>query len=354
MLKVDVQSRRGDFDIDAHHEFSTEVTALVGPSGAGKSSLLRLIAGLDRPTGGRVSLKNQTWFDANKSMDIPTHKRQIGMVFQTGLLLTHKSVMENIQLGARGQRVRGDLLVRTGCEKLLDRPVAGLSGGEQQRVMLARALAGKPQVLLLDEPLSALDPQSRTEILDLMATLFPTLDIPVIYVTHAFEEASRLTNDFVRMESGQIMAGGSAAEVLKGTGVSSREQAISSVLEGAVASLAGGGVAIVQVGQQSVEIARGDLGSGDKVYLRLWARDLILAHQKPQGISARNALVGRIEKLSSVSNGQVLVEVLVEGVTVSALVLARTAQEMKLRAKLPIFLIFKSASVEPVQPAMVL
>ncbi len=346
MLELALKSRRGSFEIAASSSIKSGVSALIGPSGAGKSSLLRLIAGLDRPDQGQIVFNGKVWANSDGKKFVPAHKRHIGMVFQTGLLLAHRSVADNIKLGARGGELNKELLERIGCMSLMERPVATLSGGEQQRVMLGRALAGKPQLLLLDEPLSALDPEGRAEVLELLARLFPTLDIPVLYVTHAFEEAARLAQEFVRMVDGHIVAQGSAVKVLADGGIAAGETAISSVIAGQVTSLDEGGIASISVGQQVVEMARGDLKKGEPVYLRLWARDLILAHHKPQGISARNALAGHIRQLSPLANGQVLVIVEVEETEISALVMARTVQEMDIKVDQPIFLIFKSASIE--------
>jgi molybdate transport system ATP-binding protein len=348
MLEVAIESARGDFPLAVEIDFKSGVTALIGPSGAGKSSLLRLIAGLDRPRKGKVVFAGKIWSDTGRRRFLSPHKRGIGMVFQSGLLLDHRSVRQNIALGGRGMPVSEVLLEQTGCVSLLEKPVRGLSGGEQQRVMLARALAGKPNLLLLDEPLSALDPEGHEEILQMFATLFPSLDIPVIYVTHSFGEAARLTGTFARLEAGRLVASGTAVQVLANSGLKVMEKAVSSVLEGVVSSLEGGGVAAVKIGQQSVEMPRGELVVGDRVYLRLWARDLILAHNKPKNISARNALVGRIGQMSSLPNGQILIEVKIEDARVSVLVMSRTAREMALETGRPIFVIFKSASLEPV------
>lgn len=351
MLEVKIKFARENFSLTADFTVQNGVTALIGYSGAGKSSLLRLIAGLDKPEQGQIRLEESLWFDSEKNQNISTHKRRIGMVFQSGLLLAHHSVLGNIKLGSRGEKLDYNLLEEIGCTSLLERPVSGLSGGEQQRVMLARALVGKPKLLLMDEPLSALDGQSRTKILQLLANLLPKLQIPVLYVTHGFEEASRLTETFARMESGKISGAGSAAKILHDTPLATKEMAISSVLGGYVASIESGGIAIVQVGKQKVEIARGNFKVKDKVQLRLWARDLILAFQKPRAISARNALVGRVVRLLNLPRSQVLVEISIEGQLVSSLILSRTANEMNIEAGQPIFLIFKSAAVELLEDA---
>ena len=347
MLRFSFCHRQGDFSLTASGELERGVTALVGRSGAGKSSLLRLIAGLERARKGRTELEGKVWFDSQRRVWLPVHRRRIGMVFQTPLLLPHLSVARNIALGARGNRVSEDLVERTGCTPLLERPVAGLSGGEQQRVMLARALAGQPRLMLLDEPLSALDSASRNDLLVMMGEVFDHLKVPVLYVTHDMEEAARLTQRFMRIEKGRLLDG--EAEELPGpVGGGGKEPIVSSVLEGVVASIEGGGIARIDVGQQSLEIARGDLEPGSRVRVRLWARDLMLAHSRPPDISARNALVGRITELEAVANSQVLVNVRVEKSVVRALVFSRTAREMELKTDQAIFLIFKSAGLEPV------
>ena len=348
MFELDVKANRGSFSLDVELDISAGITALIGVSGAGKSSLLRLIAGLDRPSKGRIVLGGDVWFDHDRGKNKPTHLRGIGMVFQTGLLLPHRSVLENIKLGAHGQNVDEQLLEQTGCADLLQRPVNGLSGGEQQRVMLARALAGNPKLLLLDEPLSGLDPASREDLQNLMVALFPTLDIPIIYVTHAFEEAVRLSNNFIRMEAGRVAARGTARDVLAHSSAWGQELAVSSLIEGRISFDVKTDVARVQFGQQIVEISVGKFTDGDRVALRLWARDLILARQKPDGLSARNCLHGHITQLKSVDHGQVLVDIDVEGCVISALILAQTAKEMGLETAQQMFLVFKSSAVETV------
>ena len=347
MFEVNITAARGDFPIDARIDLPVGLSALVGTSGAGKSSLLRLIAGLDCPRQGRITFDGDIWFDSEKKINRPTYQRRIGMVFQTGLLLVHKTVMQNIELGAGGHKVSKELLQLSGSMPLLERPVGGLSGGEQQRVMLARALAGQPDLLLLDEPLSALDPVSREELLNIMTALFPSMRIPVLYVTHAFEEAVRLGDNFLRMEGGKIVAQGGARQVLAHGSATGQELAVSSILYGVVSKHEKNGVGVVSLGQQNIEVTAPNLVEGKRTALRLWARDLILSHNRPGGLSARNCLAAKIVALKNVSFGQVLVEVDLEGQTVHALILGRTASEMSLQAGQEIFLIFKSATIEP-------
>ncbi len=345
MLDIDVTARFGTFDLKAALTLPSGVTALVGPSGAGKSSLLRLLAGLSVPETGRIKLGDKPLCDMEAKLSIAPERRQIGMVFQRPALMPHMSVRQNILIGARGHALSGDLLERTGCARLIGKPIAALSGGEQQRVMLARALVGKPALLLLDEPLSALDPASRDELLGLFAELFPTLDIPVIHVTHAMEEAGRVARHFVLMRAGRIVVAGDAPTVLSQYG-NAGEGGIAAILHGAVRDIADDGLAAITVGNQQVEVMGEGLAPGARVSLRVWARDVVLARSVIDNISARNALAGEIAQINTLPGGQVEVRIAVEGQYLLAIVMARTVAEMGLAAGQKVTAIFKSASVE--------
>ena len=350
MLELDVKAQFGDFPIEAMLDAPAGVTALVGPSGAGKSSLLRLIAGLSRPKAGRIALNEKLWFDATQAVFLKPEERQIGMVFQRPALVPHLNVLGNIKIGARGRQVEKTLLEQTGCAALLSKPVSGLSGGEQQRVMLARALAGAPDLLLFDEPLSALDPGAKSTLLDIFTALLPALDIPVIYVSHAMEEAGRLAQRFALMQRGKIVVRGDAATVLSQYG-GDAIYGISSALHGTVRDIASDGLATIALGEQSAEVMGSGLAVGDHVGLRLWARDVVLARGKPKDISARNALEGRILEISDLSGGQVEINVQVGEQRVLAMVMARTVSEMSLETGQSIVVLFKSASVQPLAEA---
>jgi molybdate transport system ATP-binding protein len=349
MLDVDVSLRRGDFTLEAALSTGKGVLALVGPSGAGKSSLIRLMAGLSRPDAGHVAVDDERWSDSVTRRFVPVHRRRVGMVFQTPRLLPHLDVAGNIRLGARGGPVDETLIERLGCIPLLGRPAAGLSGGEQQRVMLARALHGSPKLLLLDEPLTSLDGRSREILLDLLAELLPGLAVPVIYVTHSGEEAGRLAAHFALMRDGRIISKGDAPSVLRTGAGPHFEAGVSSVVSGVVRSVADDGLADIALGDQIVEVPGRGLTSGAGVRLRLWARDLVLAHRRPEGISARNALSGKVKELDEIADGQVAVSVEVGADVLTSLVMARTVAEMGLTPGRPITVLFKSASVERVE-----
>ena len=189
---------------------ATGVTALYGPSGSGKTTLLRCVAGLERAASGFLAIGDEIWQDQTRF--VPTHQRALGYVFQDAALFPHLSVQENLEFGLRRiaageRRVSLDEAVDLlGIRPLLSRRPGRLSGGERQRVAIARALAVSPRLLLLDEPLAALDLARKREILPYLQRLHETLQIPVLYVTHSPDEVARLADHLVVLEQGRVLA----------------------------------------------------------------------------------------------------------------------------------------------------
>ena len=207
---------QGSFRLELAVASDARVLALYGPSGSGKTSVLEVVAGLRRPRRGHVSIGGRVLFDASAGIDLPAQKRRVGYVPQDALLFPHLNVDDNIFYGAPGRtapRVE-PLLQRFGLEPLRRRSVAALSGGERQRVALLRALAADPRVLLLDEPVSALDDNMKGRVLDFLVELRDAWDVASIYVTHAADEAMTVAEEAVRIENGQVVAHGPAASVL--------------------------------------------------------------------------------------------------------------------------------------------
>ncbi|GHU32444.1 molybdenum import ATP-binding protein ModC [Betaproteobacteria bacterium] len=205
-------------DVDLHLP-DKGVTAVFGPSGCGKTTLLRCVAGLERAPRGFLSVGGAVWQDESRKLFFPTHKRSLGIVFQEASLFPHLSVRKNLEYGMkRAGNTEGDgfdaMLDFLGIHALLDRAPDRLSGGERQRVAIARALLTRPHLLLMDEPLAALDVKRKQEILPYLERLHDELSIPVLYVSHAPDEVARLADHLVLIDNGQATASGPLVETL--------------------------------------------------------------------------------------------------------------------------------------------
>jgi molybdate transport system ATP-binding protein len=202
-LRLDIAVPLRAFDLELALEVGRETVALVGPSGAGKSTVLRAIAGLHRPSRGFVRLGDEAWFDAERGIDLPPELRSVGLVFQEYALFPHLSVRKNVEFGGR-ERV-DELLERFRIAQLADVRPGAISGGERQRVALARALARDPQVLLLDEPLSALDAHTKSRVRAELHELLEACGLPAILVTHDFEDAAALADRVGVLVAGRLV-----------------------------------------------------------------------------------------------------------------------------------------------------
>jgi molybdate transport system ATP-binding protein len=216
-----LQLAHADFALDLDLRLPGQgVSALFGQSGSGKTTFLRCLAGLERAARGRVEVDGEVWQDSARGLWVPPHRRAIGYVFQEASLFAHLSVRANLEFGWRRipkaqRRVRlQDACDLLGIDALLERQPLHLSGGERQRVGIARALLTSPRLLLLDEPLAALDSQRKAEILPYLERLHTQLAIPMVYVSHSLDEVARLADHLVLLESGRVLASGPLAPTL--------------------------------------------------------------------------------------------------------------------------------------------
>jgi molybdate transport system ATP-binding protein len=288
-LELDINAPLRAFSVDVALSVDAETLALVGPSGAGKTTVLRCIAGLQRPEAGRIALGDDMWFDAARRIDRPPDRRSVGLVFQDYALFPHLSVRANIGFGGRA-RV-DDLLERLAIARLAGEKPARLSGGERQRVAVARALARDPAVLLLDEPLSALDAHTRSGVREQLAHLLDELAIPALIVTHDFTDAAALADRVGVLLDGRLHQVGTPAELLaRPADAFVASLTGSNLLTGTARPLAGGG-AEVRLDDGATLIAR-EHGSG-RVGVAVHPWDVEPALERPEG-DARNALPGAI------------------------------------------------------------
>jgi molybdate transport system ATP-binding protein len=213
-LELDIAVGLRSFELGVSLSIGAQTVALVGPSGAGKTTVLRAIAGLRRPDRGRIALGGRPWFDAAAKVDLPPEQRSVGLVFQEYALFPHMTVRANVAFGgASDARVR-ELLDRVQIAHLAGERPGGLSGGERQRVAVARALARNPQVLLLDEPLSALDAHTRTAVRGELQDVLGALALPTLLVTHDFRDAAALADRIGVIVDGRLRQEGTAAELV--------------------------------------------------------------------------------------------------------------------------------------------
>ncbi|SOC07978.1 molybdenum ABC transporter ATP-binding protein [Rhodobacter maris] len=300
MISARFAGRLGSFDLDVAFEAPGRgVTALFGPSGCGKTSVLRCMAGLTRLPGGRLEVNGQIWQEGRKIT--PPHRRAVGYVFQEASLFAHLSVRENLRYGMK--RARGPLRIGEaevvgllGIEALFSRPTAALSGGERQRVAIGRALLSQPELLLMDEPLSALDRISREEILPYLERLHATLEMPILFVSHDISEVERLADRLVLMEAGKVRAEGPLAQLLADPSLPLIHRPdLAAVIEGEVIAVDPAyGLSEIAVPGGVITVP-GALGpAGTRRRLRIPASDVSLGRRAPLDTTILNALPATI------------------------------------------------------------
>jgi molybdate transport system ATP-binding protein len=329
---------RGGFSLDVDLDLPGHgVTALFGSSGCGKTTLLRLIAGLDRATGGELSVNGQTWQDA--STFLPAYRRPLGYVFQEASLFPHLSIRRNLEYGMKrvapaARKVSLEQAIDLlGIGHLLERKPDSLSGGERQRAGMARALAVSPRILLMDEPLAALDLARKQEILPYLEKLHDELDIPLLYVSHVPDEVARLADHIVVMDAGRAVASGPLTETLARLDLPIRlGEDAGVVLDAVVAERdANWHLARVDFAGGHFWVRDGGHALGHRVRVRILARDISLSLMHQTGTSILNSLPARVMELGTDNHpAQALVKLRVgEGENASVLVARLTQRSVQ-------------------------
>lgn len=340
-----------DFDVP-----SPGVTVLFGPSGAGKSTVLAAAAGLLRPDDCRIALDGQILADTASGIWLSPERRRVGLVFQDARLFPHMSVAANLRYGQRRAPPAAapavgfdDIVDLLGIGALLDRRPRTLSGGERQRVAIGRALLARPHLLLMDEPLAALDAARKAEILPYLARLKTALRLPVLYVTHAMEEVARLADNLVLIEAGRVVAAGSLADIAaRGDSPLSLRDDAGAVL---TATVLGHDMTrqltTLAVGATHILVPLIASPPGTTLRLRIPAREVILAGEIPAAISVQNVIPGTIRAIiADVARHAALVEVVIGTQAILARVTPDAIERLALAAGAAVIVMFKSVGVE--------
>ncbi len=356
MLEVSARKRLAAFDLDM--SFSCEsagVIAVFGRSGAGKTTLVNMLAGLLRPDSGRIAVGGRTLFDSASGVDVPPERRRLGYVFQEGRLFPHLTVRGNLGYGLKRappdeRRINLEHIVDLlGLEALLARRPHDLSGGEKQRVALGRALLANPRLLLMDEPLAALDQQRKAEVLPFIEQLRDDLGIPIVYVSHAMEEVIRLADTLVLVSDGRTVAVGAVDELTSrldlrpltgryeaGAVIEARVVRHDEEFELSELAFPGG----------TLRVPGLDLAPGADLRIRIRARDVALALEPPKDISILNVFPGEVRDIGAEPGAQVDILLDLGGTALWARITARSRQDLGLTVGSRVYALVKAVAID--------
>jgi len=365
MLSVKIKKHlvslaRGDvspegFTLDVEFSAQPGVTILFGASGSGKTMTLKAIAGIVRPDEGKIQINDLALFDSQRALDLPIRKRGVGYVFQNLALFPHLSARDNVEFGMtdlpereRGERARA-MMQALRIEHAANRKPRDISGGEAQRVALARALSCRPRILLLDEPLSAIDEATKQGIISDLKSINREMRLPIIYVTHSREEAVTLGEQVIVYERGRIVAEGEPLEVFSTPARASvaRLTGVENIFEGhVVAKNESGGTMKIEItdseGACPIEVPFGIEPEGGRVKVAVPSGDILAATEEPQSTSARNRLRGRITAIEDKGNRTLVI--VKSGVIWRVSLTRQAVSELALTEGREIWLAFKTHS----------
>src|SRR5262245_44118940 len=354
-LAIDIKHQLGAFHLDARFEAGGGLIALFGRSGSGKTSIISIIAGLIRPERGRVAIADHVLVDTVSGIFVPRHRRRIGYVFQEGRLFPHLTVRQNLHYGRwfapRGKR--GDDLERVvdllGIGALLERRPRRLSGGEKQRVAIGRALLADPRLLLMDEPLASLDEERKAEILPYIERLRDQSKVPIVYVSHAIAEVTRLATTVVLLSEGKVAAVGRTSEIMQRIDLfplTGRAEA-GAVIEATV-ERHDDAFGLTELASRAGrwKLQRLDAPIGARLRLRVRARDVMLAKSAPADLSALNLLSGTVANIGPGDGPIVEICVDCSGEALIARLTRYSVERLGLAPGTPVFALIKSVALD--------
>lgn len=356
MISVALRKQLGDFALDAAFDAPERgITAIFGASGSGKTSVVNAIAGLIKPDTGTIRIGEETLFDRARSVDVPAEARRIGYVFQDARLFPHMNVRDNLLYGERRARDVAtasrydDIVALLGIAPLLERVPHGLSGGERQRVALGRALLSRPRLLLMDEPLASLDDARKDEVLPYLDRLHSATGTPIIYVSHAAAEVTRLADHLVLMAQGRVMASGPLHELAARLDLwgSLGAAFTGAILDGTVvAHDTERKLTKIETTAGAFQAPAIDAPLGTKLRLRIPARDVVLAKTVPTGLSVQNILKGTLADISDDGRGRTRVRVTVMDAPILAELTTDAVRRLGLTQGNEIYVLIKSVGFE--------
>ena len=353
-LHVSLTHQFAGFALDVAFKAGPGVTALFGRSGAGKTTIINAVAGLLRPNQGRITNGDQALLDTTQGVNLPPQRRRVGYVFQDARLFPHLNVRQNLLYGRwfapKAEGVPFDRVVELlDIGPLLGRRPGTLSGGERQRVAIGRALLANPRILLMDEPLAALDEARKAEILPYIEHLRDATDIPILYVSHSVSEIARLASAVVLLDAGQVLRTGSVGEVFSDPNlavfVGLRDAG--SVIEARVAAQDDDWLTQLLTSAGPIWLPRINAAIGAKVRVRIAAQDVIVALTRPNGLSALNILPATVAALRVGDGPGALVQLRVGEDLLLARITRRSASTLGLAVGSPVFAVLKSVAVAP-------
>ena len=355
MIDVDIEEFRGSFHLDVAFSADAPVLGLFGRSGSGKTTLINAIAGIGKPSRGTIKVNDHVLFDAKRRIDLPPERRRIGYVFQDALLFPHLDVESNLLYGQRrraaAERVIDErhIVDLLGLGALLRRRPNTLSGGERHRVAIGRALLAQPRILLMDEPLAALDVPRRIEILEYVERLRDELPIPIVYVSHSVAEITRLADHVVLLSDGKCLATGDVEDVMgrldlrpatgryeAGSLLNARVLTHDPVDQLTTLAFDGGKLHVPQI----------RAAVGERVRVRIRARDVSLALRAPHDVSILNVLAGCVTSILDDAGPAVDIQIAVGEATIGARVTRRSVQALGLCVGQQVFALVKSVSLD--------
>ncbi len=373
MLEVEIRLAAGSFDLEvAFTAPSRGTVALFGRSGAGKTTLLNALAGLVTPRSGRIAVDASVFFSSADRICLPIEQRGLGYVFQEGRLFPHLSVAQNLDYGAKravrraatvsglsdstgasGRLQRDEVIDLLSLDKLIDRRTATLSGGECQRVAIGRALLAQPRLLLLDEPLAALDQARKLEIMDYIERLRRITQIPIVLVSHAIEEVARLSDFMVVLDQGRLCVAGPTREVMTSPQLLATigAQEASCVVDGVVTAIFDAdGLAHIKFAGGVLKVGARGRKAGEEVRLRVLAGDVALSLSVPQDISISNVIAAIVLRIEDQDDHRSQVFLDLNGVPLIAAVTRESVRRLGLVSGCKVYALIKSIALIEANP----